>query len=140
MAAPFLSSDFLVLRSRLSPSRRRLTTMLPASFASKPNSSPASGMEGLRRKIAAIGSTPPPPVVGSSLWHASVLSQGMGEGLSLTLSGQASGKWYVSLSRLLRIANTRGLLGGFGGTSLPWHAYIYLEVTIRKIERDIGWY
>ena len=112
LVAPFLSVDFLVFRSRLSPSRRRLATMLPASFASKPDSSPALGLEVLRPNITAIGSTPPPRLVGSSLVRVSVLAQRMGEGLSSEFAGQASGKWYVRLSRFLIVANARGLGGG----------------------------
>ena len=115
LAASFLSVNFLVFRSCLSPLCRHLSTMLPASFASNPDLSPPSGLEGLRRNIAAIGSTLPPPAAGSSLGHASVLAQGMGEGLSSKFDGQASGKWVFCLSHLLIVANTPGLRGGVGG-------------------------
>ena len=121
---PFLSVDFPVFRSRLSPSRRHPTTMLPASFAPNTESSLASGMEGLRHNFATIRSTPPPPSAGSSLGRASVLVQDMGEGLSLKFTGQASDKWSVCLSRLLVFFNARGLQGGFGGTPLPWYPRI----------------
>ena len=108
--------------------------MLPASFASKPDSSPASGLEVLRRNIAAIDSTLTPPAAGSSLRRAYVLVQDMGEGMLSNLSGQASGKWSVCLSRLLIFANAHGLRGGLGvgGTPLPWHAQISLEITIKR--------
>ena len=96
--------------------------MLPASFASNPNLYPALGLEGLRRNLAAIGSTLPPSAAASSLGSASVLEQGMGEGLLLTFAGQASGEWSIRFSRLLIFANACGLHGIFGGTSLPWHA------------------
>ena len=86
--------------------------MLPASFASKTDSSPASGLEGLRRNLADIGSTLTPPAAGSYLWRASVLSQGIGEGLSSNLTGQANGKWSIRLLRLLIVANARELQGG----------------------------
>ena len=132
LAAPFLSVDFLVFCSSLSPSRRCLANMLPASFASNTESSPASGLECLRRNITAIGSTLPPPVAGSSLGCASVLAQGMGQGLLLKFAGQASGKWSVCLLRFLIVANAFGLWGGFGGTPLPWHAQGSLEVTIKR--------
>ena len=115
LAAPFLSVDFLVFRSQLSPSCRRLATILNTSFSSKTDSYPPSGLEGLCHNIAAIGSTPPPPTAGSSLGRALVLSQGMGEGLSSKFSGQASGKRSVCFSRLRIVANNRGLQGGFGG-------------------------
>ena len=80
MAAPFLSVNFLVFRYRIYPSRRRLSAMLPSSFALKPNLPLMSGLEGLCRNIAAIGSTPLPPAAGSSLRRTSVLAQGMGGG------------------------------------------------------------
>ena len=83
--------------------------MLPAYFASNTESSPASGLEGLRHNIAAIGSTPPPPEAGSSLGRASVLAQGMGEGLLSKFFGQASGKWSVRLLHLLIVASDCGL-------------------------------
>ena len=89
--------------------------MLPVSFSSKSNSSPLSGMEGLRRNIAAIGSTQPPPAAGSSLGCASILEQVTGEGLLSKLSGQASVKWSIRFSRLLIVTNARGLRGGGGG-------------------------
>ena len=106
--------------------------MLPVFFVLKPGSSPLSGMEGLRRNIAAIGSTPLPPTVGSSLGRGSVLAQGMREGLLSNFASQASGKWVVSLSRYLIVANTRGLRFFGGGTPLPWHDQGYLEVTIKR--------
>ena len=81
LATPFLSVGFLVFRFRLPPYRRRLATMLPASFLPKPDSSPALVLEVLRRNLAAIGSTLPPPAAVSSHGRASVLAQGMGEGL-----------------------------------------------------------
>ena len=84
------SVNSLVFRSRLPPYRRILATILPASFASKLDSYPASGMEGLRRNLADIGSTPPPPAAGYSLGRASAMEQGMGEGILLTSDGQAS--------------------------------------------------
>ena len=132
LGAPFLSLDFLVFLSRLSPHRHRLTTMLPASFSSKPHSSPTSGLQGLCRNITAIRLTPPPPAVGSFLGRASVLSRCMGEGLLSKFSGQASGKWSICLSRFLIVANAHGLRGVFGGTPLPWHAQIFLGVTIKR--------
>ena len=111
---PFLSVDFPVFRSRLSPSRRHPTTMLPASFAPNTESSLASGMEGLRHNFATIRSTPPPPSAGSSLGRASVLVQDMGEGLSLKFTGQASDKWSVCLSSFLIVDNACELRGGGG--------------------------
>ena len=63
---------------------------------------------------------------------ASVLEQGMGEGLSSQFSGQVSGKWYVHLLRLLIVANDHGLQGRVGGTSLTWHVQGSLEVTIER--------
>ena len=120
-AAPFLSVGFLVFRSHLSPSCRRLATMLPASFALKPDSSLLLGVEGLFHNIGAIGSTPPPPAEGSSLSRTSVLLRGMGEGMSSKFSVQATVKWYVHLSHFLIIANARGLQGCFEGTPLSWH-------------------
>ena len=93
----------------------------------KADSYPASWLEGLRRNLVAIGSTLPPPAAGSSLGGASVLAQSMGEGLSWTFAGQASGKWSVCLSRFLIFENARGLQGGglggrhFHGTPRgPW--------------------
>ena len=130
LAAPFFSVDFLFLCSCLLPFRRRLSTMLPTEFASKPYLSPPSGLEGLRRNITAIGSTPPPPEAGTSLGHASVLAQGMRECLLSKFSGQASGKWVVRLSCLLIAANARGLQGRGRWTPLPWHAQISLELNI----------
>ena len=111
--------------------------MLPASFDSKPSSSPASGMEGLRRNITSIGSNPSPPEVGYSLRRASVLAQLMGEGLSLTFSGQASGKGSVCFSCLLIVANVRGLGGvwrGYTATARPG----VLGGNYRNRERDIN--
>ena len=137
LVATFLSVDFLVFRSHLSSSRRCLSTMLPASFDSKPSSSPASGMEGLRRNITSIGSNPSPPEVGYSLRRASVLAQLMGEGLSLTFSGQASGKGSVCFSCLLIVANVRGLGGvwrGYTATARPG----VLGGNYRNRERDIN--
>ena len=126
-AAPFLSVNFLVFRFRHSPSCCCIATMLTASFYLKPDLSPLSWLEGLHHNIAAIGSTPPPPTMVSSLRRVHVLAQGMGEGLSLKLSGQASGKWYVRLSRFLVVANARGLRGGklggrhcHGTPIFPW--------------------
>ena len=101
--------------------------MIPASFASKPDSSPPSGLEGIRRNIADIGLNLPTPAAGSSLERASVLSQGLGEGLPLKFAGQASGMWVVNFSHLLIVANACGLRGG---GALPWHSQISLEVTI----------
>ena len=72
--------------------RRRFAIMLPASFASKPDSSLASGMEGLRHNLAAIRANPPTPAAVSSLRCAFALEQGMGEVLSSTLSGHESGE------------------------------------------------
>ena len=89
--------------------------MMPASFASKPDSPPASGLEGLRRNLTAIGLTPPPPAAESSLRGASILAQGMGEGLQSEFVGQASGKWSVCLSRLLVFLTLVGCRGGLGG-------------------------
>ena len=80
LAATLLSVDFLVLFYRLSPSHRCLRTMMTASYASKTDPSLVSGIEGLRRNPAAIRSTPPPSVVGSSLERASILTQGVGGG------------------------------------------------------------
>ena len=120
LAVPFLSVDLLFFRSCLSPYHRRLATILPASFASKPDSSPASGLKGLHQNIVSIGSTPPPPAAGFSLGRVSVLAQGMGDGLSSTFSSQARGKWSVHLLRLMIVENYRWLQGGFGGTPLPW--------------------
>ena len=60
------------------------------------------------------------------------------KGLSSKFSGKASGKWVVRLSRYLIVANTHGLLGSFGGTPLPWHPHISMEVTIER-ERDGYW-
>ena len=60
----------------------------------------------------------------SSLRGASILAQGMGEGLQSKFAGQASGKWSVCLSCLLGFLNARGLQGGFGGTPLPWYPRI----------------
>ena len=133
LAAPLLSVDFLVFRSCLSPSHRHLDTMLRTYLASKPGSSPMLGLEGLLCNIAAIGSIPPPPAMVFSLGRASVLSHVMGKGLLSKFSGQASFKCSVRLSRFLNFANTRGLRGGVGGTPLPWHAHISLEV-ITEIE------
>ena len=96
--------------------------MMPTSFALNPDSSPVSGLEGLRRNFAAIGSTLLPPEAGSSLGRAFFLAQGMGKGLLLKLSGQASGKWSVLFSRLLIVANSGELREGVGGTPLLWHA------------------
>ena len=90
------------------------------------------GLEGLCRNIATIGLTPLPPAAGSSLGRASVMAQGMGEGLSLKFAVQAIGKWVFCLSRLLIVANARGLRGGFGGMPLPWNAHISLEVTTKR--------
>ena len=124
--ALLLSVDFLFLRSLLLPSRCRLVTMLPASFASKPDSSPVLGLEGLHHNIATIGLTLPPPSEGYFLSCTSILAQGMWEDLPSKFSGQASGKWSVRLLCLLIFANDRGLwwFGGgrhFHGTSrLPW--------------------
>ena len=98
--------------------------MLPESFALKTDSPQALGLDVLRRNIAAIGLTSPPPAAGSSLGSASVLAQGMGEGLWSKLSGQASGKWYVCLSHFLIVVNARGLRGVLGGAPLPWHPRI----------------
>ena len=95
MSTPFLSVDFLVFPFRLYPSSRCFTTMLPASFISIHDSSLASGLEGLRRNLADIGATLPPPAEGSSLGRASDLAKGTGEGLSSTFDGQASGERYV---------------------------------------------
>ena len=113
LATPLLSVNFLVFHYFLT-FLLCLATMLPASFASKPDSSPASGLEVLRRNIAAIDSTLTPPAAGSSLRRAYVLVQDMGEGMLSNLSGQASGKWSVCLSRLLIFANAHGLRGGWG--------------------------
>ena len=134
LTAQFLSVDCLVFCYRLSPSCRRLSTIMPDSFASKTDLSPPPGMEGLCRNIAAIGSTPPPLEAGSSLGCASVLAQGMGEGLLSKFAVQTSGKWSICLSRLLIVENDRGLRGGFGGMPLPWHPQGSLEVTI-EIDR-----
>ena len=106
--------------------------MLPASFASKPDSSPTSGLEDLLRNIAAIRFIPPPPTAESSLGRAYLLAQVMGEGLSSKFSVQESGEWFVCLSRLLIVSNARGLRWGLGGTPLPWHAHISLEVTTKR--------
>ena len=94
--------------------------MLPASFASKPDSFPALGLKGLRRNIVAIGSTPPPPVAGSSLVRASVLEQGVGEGLSSKFAGQAIGKWSV---RFIAFADChqRSLVTGEGWRGRHFH-------------------
>ena len=89
--------------------------MLPASFALKPDPSPPSGLEGLRRNIADIKSTPQPPAAGSSLRRASILEQVMGEGLLSKFAGQASGKWSFHLSHFLIVVSTRGLRGGVWG-------------------------
>ena len=105
--------------------------MLPASFASNTDSSPALGLEGLCRNLVTIGLKPPPPSAGSLIGRPSVLVQGMGEGLSSKFAGKASGKWSVSLSRVLIFANTCELWGGFGGNPLPWHAQGSLDVTIK---------
>ena len=107
--------------------------MLPSSFASNTDSFLASGLEGLCRNIGAIGSTLPPPAMGSSLGCLSYLAQGMMEGLYSKFSGQASGKWSIRLSRFLIVVNACGLWG-VGGEPLPWHVIISLEVTI-EIER-----
>ena len=136
LAAPLLSVDFLVFRSRLSPSRRRLATMMPASFALKPDSSTPSGLEGLCRNITPNGSTPPSPAAGSSLGRASVLAQGMGEGLSSKFAGQARGKWDVFLSRLLTFANARGLRFFWGGATATERPGV-LGGNDQKIERGI---
>ena len=42
------------------------------------------------------------------------LGKGQGEGLLSNFSGKSSGKWSVNLSRLLIVANARGLRGGLG--------------------------
>ena len=138
LAAPLLSVDFLVFLSHLFPSCRRPATMLPASFASNFDLSTPLGMEGLRRNIAAIRSTPPPPAVGYSLGYASVLVQGMGEGLSSKYAGQARDKWFVILLCLLIVANDHRLLGGVGGMPLPYHTQISFDVTIER-ERGISY-
>ena len=115
LGAPFFSINFLVFRSRLSPSCRHIANMLPASFALNPDSSPALGLEVLHCNIAVIRSTPPPPAAVSSLRRASILAQGMGEGLLSKFSVQASGKWSVHLSRFLIVGNTCMLRGDLGG-------------------------
>ena len=115
--ATLLSVEFLFFRSRLLHYCRRLSTMMPASFASKPDLSLPSGLEGLRRNIAAIGSTPPPPAAGSSLGRASVLSQCVVEGLSSNFSGQSSGKWSVLLSHFMTVTNACGLRFWGAGTT-----------------------
>ena len=86
--------------------------MLPAFFALNPNSSLALGLEGLRCNLAAIGSTPPRHAAVSSIGSASVLAQGMEEGLSSKSAGQASGKWSVCLLHLLIVGNICELQGG----------------------------
>ena len=98
--------------------------MLPAAFASKTDSPPALGLEGLCRNLAAIWSTPPPPAAGYSFGRASVLAQVMGEGLLSKFASQESGKWSVHFSYLLIVVNACGLRGGSGGTPLPWHPII----------------
>ena len=55
----YFQSTFLYFRFRLLPFCRCLTTMLPASLASNPNSSLALEMEGLCRNILAIRVTLP---------------------------------------------------------------------------------
>ena len=113
--APLLSVNFLVFCYRLLPSRRCPATMLPASFDSNPESSPALGLECICRNITAIGTNPPLPALGSSVRRTSILVHGMGEGLSLKFSSQESGKWYVRLSSLLIVANARELRFVLGG-------------------------
>ena len=66
--------------------------MMPAYFASNPDLYLASGLEGLHGNLADIVSTPLTPAVGYPLGRVSALEQGMGEGLLLTFSGQASGE------------------------------------------------
>ena len=135
LAALFLSVSFLVFSSRLLPSYCHLTTMLHASFESKPDSSPALGLEGLCRNIAAIGLNQSPPAAGSSLWRVSVLAQDMGGSLSSKFSGQASGKWSVSLSHILIFANARGLWRwGFEG---PLYDQESLEERLKEREVDL---
>ena len=95
--------------------------------------------EGLRRNIAARGSTPPPPAVGSSLGRVSVLAQGMGEGPSSKFTGQASGKWSVILLRFLIVANTRGLRFFFGGGGTAMLRTYSLGSNDRKRDRDFWW-
>ena len=74
--------------------------MLHASFAYKSDSSLESGIEGLRRNIAAIGVTLPPTEAGYYLGHASAFSQGMEEGLSSTFSSQSIGEISVKFLHL----------------------------------------
>ena len=81
--------------------------MFPASFASLPDLSPSSGLEIIRHNFAAVGATPPPPVVVYSYRRASNLAQGMVEGILSKFSGQASGK--------LICFDFPTLLGGNGG-------------------------
>ena len=82
---------------------------MPAYFVLNTNSSPESGLEGLCCNLGAIGSTLPPPAAGSSPGRTPILAHGMGEGLLSKFAGQASGKWSVRLSRLLIVANARGI-------------------------------